>query len=389
MRTIQCVRAGWLAAAVSACTLIGGAALAATTTERPGSILIFPKVVTTGTRDTVIQITNTGNMGDDLRCFYLNGSTCVQTDFNVSLTRQQPTHWNARGGRPVNPTDSKKGLDPGLIPPLPENYAGALLCAEVDASDRPVARNQIKGEATIVDKSGSSTTNSVSKYNAIAVQGMSSNLDNTLKLDDSEYSGCPASLIVNFPRDGDNDAIIEELGNGGRCNPNSANSGAACNSNVDCTGGDPLRACTPGQSRVLTRLTLLPCQLDLEGLNPTDVALTLAGSDEDEVLFSGSRLFSCWDSFTIDSNIVSPLTPFATMNVRGSSPVVGIAEYFRSDSVANTASAAVNLHAQGLCDGGSRSGKSCNRNADCQPPFATGSGTCDSSSPATIELPPP
>ena len=138
MRTIRCVRAGWLVAAVSACTLIGGAALAATTTERPGSILIFPKVVTTGTRDTVVQITNTGNMPDDLRCFYLNGESCFETDFSVSLTRQQPTVWSAGAGRRVNPTDNQKGLDPGLIPPLPPNFAGALVCVEVDTSDAPV-----------------------------------------------------------------------------------------------------------------------------------------------------------------------------------------------------------------------------------------------------------
>ena len=73
MRTIQCVRAGLVAALVFGCTLVGGAAPAATITERPGSILIFPKIVTSGTRDTVIQITNTGNMPIDVRCFYLNG----------------------------------------------------------------------------------------------------------------------------------------------------------------------------------------------------------------------------------------------------------------------------------------------------------------------------
>jgi hypothetical protein len=384
MRTIQCVRAGWLAVALSACMLIGGTALAATTTERPGSILIFPKVVTTGTRDTVIQITNTGNMPDDVRCFYLNGQSCFETDFSVSLTRQQPTVWTAAQGRRVNPTDGQKGLDPGLIPPLPQNYAGALVCTEVDTSDAPVVRNQLKGEATIVDHSASSTSNAVSKYNAVAVQGLSGNSDDTLKLDGSEYSACPASLVLNFQRDGGSDPIIEALGNGGRCDAASSNAGDPCNNSGDCPSG----TCQTGQSRVLTRVTLLPCLLDIAGLQPTKVAVTLDGRDETEAVFSGSRSFSCWDSFTVDSRVVSPLTPNATMSIRGSVPVVGIAEYFHSDSVANTASAAVNLHTQALCSGGTRNGQPCNRDLECVTP--TGSGTCVAAGAATtIDIPPP
>jgi hypothetical protein len=376
MRTIQCVRAGWIAAAVSVCTLIGGAALAATTTERPGSILIFPKVVTSGTRDTVIQITNTGNMPDELRCFYLNGQTCFETDFSVSLTKQQPTVWTAGAGRRVNPTDSQKGLDPGLIPPVPVNFAGALICVEVDTSDTPTKQNQVKGEATIVDHSASSTSDSVSKYNAVAVQGLSNNGDNTLKLDDTEYSACPASLVLNFQRNGGTDPIIESLGNGGLCVSNSA----PCNQDSDCPGS----TCQTGKSRVLTRLTLLPCMLDIANLTKTHVTLTTHVEGEDEVEFSGGHTFDCWDSFTVDSTLGNPNTSNATMNIRGSVPVVGIAETFYSDSLANTASAAANLHMQGLCTAGSRSLNPCNRDLECP------QGLCKlSGSATTIDIPPP
>jgi hypothetical protein len=403
MRTIQCVRAGWMVAAVSVCTLIGGAALAATTTERPGSILIFPKVVTSGTRDTVIQITNTGNMPDELRCFYLNGQTCFETDFSVSLTKQQPTVWTARAGRRVNPTDSQKGLDPGLIPPLPVNFSGALICTEVDTSDFPTVRNQVKGEATLVDRSGSSTSGSVSKYNAIAVQGLNGNMDNTLKLDDTEYSACPASLVLNFLRDGEAAPVIKTLGNAGLCDANSSNPTAPCNQDSQCPGG----TCQTGKSRVLTRLTVLPCTLDLASVTPTKVVLAFNGraydpasSNPDTGDFTGGHPFSCWDSFTVDtvgkSDVstngpggVSPGGPIATMNIRGlnpaggNSPVVGIAEYFVSDSLANTASAAVNLHTQGLCSAGTNFNKPCNRDVECP------SGLCMFSGPGTtIEIPP-
>lgn len=376
MRTIQCVRAGWMVAAVSVCTLIGGAALAATTTERPGSILIFPKVVTSGTRDTIIQITNTGNMPDELRCFYLNGQTCFETDFSVSLTKQQPTVWAAGVGRRVNPTDSQKGLDPGLIPPLPVNFVGALICTEVDTSDAPTVRNQAKGEATIVDNSASSTVDSVSKYNAVAVQGLAGNMDNTLKLDDTEYSACPASLVLNFQRNGGTDPIIESLGNAGLCVSN----GAPCNQDSQCPGS----TCQTGKSRVLTRLTLLPCMLDIANITKTHVTLNFDGRDENEVPFSGGHTFDCWDSFTVDSSIGNPGTPNATVNIRGSVPVVGIAESFHSDSFANTASAAVNLHMQGLCVSGGRNLGPCNRDFECP------SGVCRLSGPATtIDIPPP
>ena len=377
MRTIQCVRAGWLAAAVSVCTLIGGAALAATSTERPGSILIFPKVVTSGTRDTVIQITNTGNTFDDLRCFYLNGQSCFETDFVVSLTKQQPTVWRAGVGRPVNPIDGQKGLDPGLIPPLPLNFMGALICVEVDTSDAPVPKNQIKGEATLVDHSGTSTGSDVSKYNAVAIPGFAgqNNGDNTLKLNDGEYGACPASLVLNFQRDGGPDPIIEALGNGGRCSAGSSSPGAPCNSdNVpsDCPGG----SCQDGQSRIATRLTVLPCMLDIAGLTKTKVSLHFQGKDEAEANFSGGRTFSCWDSFTVDRTQIGVVaTPNLTMNIRGDTPVFAVAEVFHSDSIANTASSAVNLHGQGLCSTGPLTGSPCNRNADCNPGTTTGN-TC-------------
>jgi hypothetical protein len=74
MRTIQGARASGLVAALGV-VLVAGVARADVTTERPGSILIFPKVVRDGARETTIQITNTGNMPDTVRCFYLNAQT--------------------------------------------------------------------------------------------------------------------------------------------------------------------------------------------------------------------------------------------------------------------------------------------------------------------------
>src|SRR4051812_41420054 len=113
MRTIQYVRAGCLIGTLAACILAAGTARADGSTERPGSLLIFPKVVQAAGRETIIQITNTGNSVDNLHCFYINGEPgvnghplCAVTDFFISLTKQQPTHWDVSTGRPVNPTDA-------------------------------------------------------------------------------------------------------------------------------------------------------------------------------------------------------------------------------------------------------------------------------------------
>ena len=384
MTTIEYVRASCLPAAVLACTLIAGAAGASTTDDRPGSILIFPKVVTTGTRDTVIQITNTGNMSNFLRCFYLNGDTCTNNDFGIALTKQQPTQWNVRSGRRVNPTDSQTGLDPGLIPPLPENFQGALICAEVDASDAPLIRNAVKGEATLVDKSASVTENDVSKYNAVAVQGVTkANKSNTLILDDKEYSACPASLIVNFNRQGP-DPVIEALGNGGRC-VGGTNAGAPCNNNLNC---DSLN-CATGQSRVETRVTVVPCTLDFEALTTSNFKLAFEFCDEDEICVSrGNGPFPCWGSFVLSQALVSlNATPYMTGGIKSlvttgpAAPVVGVAETFYGDSVAHSASAAANLHSRGVCSNTTQF-TTCMRDVDCP----AGTGPCVYTTASTIEL---
>jgi hypothetical protein len=60
-----------------AAALVGlavGGAQAQVTTEKSASILVFPKVIANGTRDTVIQITNTSNSMVHAHCFYVNGA---------------------------------------------------------------------------------------------------------------------------------------------------------------------------------------------------------------------------------------------------------------------------------------------------------------------------
>src|SRR5262249_15963883 len=137
---------------------VGGLALArvasATTdvsTEQSGSILVFPKVVWDGTRDTVIQISNTTNFPVNPLCFYINGAggRCSETDFEIFLTKQQPTHFVASTGRRFSTEiiGDNAGLSPGLIPPAPQGFIGELKCIQVDDSGAPMRGNALKGEA--------------------------------------------------------------------------------------------------------------------------------------------------------------------------------------------------------------------------------------------------
>ena len=359
MRTIQCGRAGVLAGVLGACLLVTGAARADVTTERPGSILIFPKVVSGGGRTTIIQIANTGNMLNTARCFYLNATpaesgqpVCTETDFEIALTRQQPTHFDVSTGRtmsaPLSNGIGNAGLFPGLIPPVAPGFVGALICVEVDTSDGPLAQDQLKGEATIVGPGADE-----SKYNAIAVQGATTGTagDNDLSLDNSEYNACPATNIANIIPAGATDPIItDEIGNSGVC----TNSAIPCRVSTDCPSF-PTQTCTTGLSRVATALSLVPCSLDLDSGIPTTVTVNVVAFDEFERRASAGFTFSCVgniDLSTVLDSLSFGATPASFAQVQltaapGSSPFVGVAEATHVDSIGNAAAAATNLHVLG------------------------------------------
>jgi hypothetical protein len=199
--------AGAAAVGVFALTSIASAEIS---TEKSGSIVIFPKVVWDGARDTIIQITNTGNVPAYAHCFYVNASEpglCQETDFEIFLTKQQPTQWAVSTGRRVNFFDGfnndGSGIDPGLIPPVPEGFDGELKCIQTNDDRSPLRANSLKGEATLISRSGDA-----SKYNAIALQGnpfpaAQTDGTNTLVLDHDEsaqtgeYDACPNVLVFN------------------------------------------------------------------------------------------------------------------------------------------------------------------------------------------------
>jgi hypothetical protein len=302
-------------------------AVAKVTTEQSASILIFPKVVADSNRDTIIQITNTSNNMRHAHCFYVNGALTIpelppgpnnpplwtETDFDIWLTKQQPTHWVVSTGRLDNPLDETcrktscdpestggdeadccdAGFDPGHIPPVAPDFMGELKCIEVDASGAPVGGNAFKGEATLVERGA---VTDVSKYNAIGLKGNDlNNMDGTLCLGGgvsaecptgAEYDACPLTWILDHPAYGAADQIVD--------------------AQPFCEGPGPCSAVT-------TNLTVVPCTENFETQNPQLVTLQFSITNEFEQTFSASTSFRCWASYELTD--INPI--FSASNVGG------------------------------------------------------------------------
>lgn len=274
------------------------------TTEQSASILVFPKVIADGSRDTVIQITNTSNNMRHAHCFYTNGALTdpsrpahpvlnpplwTEIDFDIWVTKQQPTHWVVSTGRLNNPLDKPcsaavtcasattgtaaadccdAGFDPSRVPPTPPDFTGELKCIEVDAGGIPVPGNALKGEATIVTLANGD----VSKYNAVGLKGFdTNNMDNTLCLgggvsgacpSGAEYEGCPATWLLDTAADGAVDTYLNQ----------------------------PIEPA----------LTLVPCTQNYETQNPQPVTVQFTITNEYEQTLSASTTFTCWATYELD-----------------------------------------------------------------------------------------
>jgi hypothetical protein len=342
MSKVKGLRAGVMASILAGAALAAGVAQAqGVSTERPGSILIFPKVVNEDV-DTIIQITNTTNSLTYAHCFYVNGDTFngqplwQVTDFDLVLTRQQPTHWAASEGRAVNPLDSQTGLDPGLVPPVVPGFTGFLTCVETNVDGTPVSANSLIGTAVVGTISGApGSVNAASKYNAVAIpgcvgnngpcgtNGTANNGDNILELNDVEYARCPGGLYLNFQSEGGPDPAIDGAGN------------------------------TP--STVSTNLSLVPCGIDFENLEPTTTTIGLEIRDEFEnrtSVTSGIPV-DCYYTGSLGDPLyggqMSLPTEFGSAILRplantNQPPVLGVANVLRTAGDGTSDTAATNLH---------------------------------------------
>lgn len=328
------------------------------TTDVSGSVVIYPKVIWDGTRDTIIQLSNTTNSLTFVHCFYINGAPVnpslppsatnppqwVVTDFELILTRQQPTMWVASTGRRVTFGDTfgsyGSGYDPGLIPPVPNGFTGELKCVQVDDAGLPLPGNRLKGEATLRRTDGDITT-----YNAIALPanpGQAPGTELELNLTDNnpggEYAACPDTLVFNHFAHGATQLAL---------------------SSATSLGG--LGLCLGNNCPVTTTLTMVPCSQDIENGRPGRVTVGFLIFDEFEARLSASTTVDCW--FNLPLNQIAPagpsnpFTPGAmggstTRHTRirpvpGQGGVLAIAEETRATSTGVTTMAAFNLYTQG------------------------------------------
>ncbi len=315
------------------------------------SVLIFPKIIADGSRDTVIQLVNTSNSERYAWCFYTDaelfdvvlGGPCAvispfcqplwtTTDFRIRLTRQQPTYWVASQGRPLDPTDSKTGYDPGSIPPVSSSgFVGALRCVEVDAAGFPLSGNALIGSATITDV----VTGDSSRYNAVGLRGFdTNNQDFTLCLGGdvngacpfgAEYEACPEQSSFGFFTEDSQDPVA-------------------------------------GTGTVETTLTILPCSQDYEFQIPGHATLGYKVINEFEQLLSGTASIDCWAdtrlsalgfafSFAALGTTYAQAT-FSPAPGSGSAVMVADERHEITGAPPRYGSAAVNVHVDGSVPGG-------------------------------------
>lgn len=324
--------------------------------DESSSILVYPKVIADGTRDTTIHVGNTSNSAVVARCYYVNAAPLNPSlpphpvtnpplwqtvDFTLSLTALQPTIWLASVGRPVDSADVPcsffaddfecygAGFDPGIIPPVPPGFVGELVCVETDAAGDPLPGNHFTGAATIKDIA----SGDVSRYRAIGALGNELNDgDDALCLggpvspqcpNGAEYDACPEYWLIDVRAEGSGIAGVSG-------------------------------------SEISTDLTVVPCARDFDSQIPASVVLQYTVRNEFEQQLTTFSSTTGWSNRSLSSiNVIwdSALlgTPTGLTRIRtasGAGGVMVVAEESASIGAGVRAGAAVNAHVQGVQPGG-------------------------------------
>jgi len=228
------------------------------TTNESSAVVLYPvlKADPADGVDTLVQLTNTSVFLTKVHCFYTNtnshcsnspttictdqdfrqvcplGGLCIpgwiETDFRLTLTKRQPLSWSINEGLSALPLADQPGMgnppqfNEGNIPPVAEvPFTGELLCVQVDVTtELPTDRNDLKGEATIVESPASNIEGvDARKYNAIGIKAIEGRQDPNPQVlnvggpeaeygvfseatDPPRFVGCPNILTLNHFFDG-------------------------------------------------------------------------------------------------------------------------------------------------------------------------------------------
>jgi hypothetical protein len=265
--------------------------VAVTDISKEGSLLIWPKIITTGTLDTYVAISNSWQSSVNIKCYwemkdYVDTSLpairhgCLNTDFQFRLTANQPYVFSAKTGEGLwGGGGDVSGFGEG---------EGILKCWAVnsDATEQ-ISWNYLKGEGIVVDLSGASTYSSAWEYNAYRF---------------AAYNTAGRGKIVGTPAQ---QGMINLIGGG-------AGTYDACPSYI-------IFDFLADSANATSDLTLIPCKEDLrqEG-QKTLTKATFTIWNENEVKFTGAhQCFGCFmevalDYITIpqDSKSIKALKPF-------------------------------------------------------------------------------
>jgi hypothetical protein len=190
------------------------------------------------------------------------------------------------------------------IPPVPEDpFIGELKCVEVDDSGKPVAANDLKGEALLEEVNGATPDFDVASYNAIGIEACDSNVNPNCV----SPSTTPGELVLGGPSQcsgGDNDgnpcSTAKDCPNG-TCAVATAYAYNGCPNYLILNhffddAMDPV----PGtDSQVDTTLTLVPCSEDLLRQIPGTAVVQYLVYNEFEQRFSTSKAVQCYQDIEL------------------------------------------------------------------------------------------
>lgn len=154
----------------------------------PSAVLVYPVVQVEGggaTVDTRVEILNLARTPTDLQCYYVSGSNCMELDFFVSLTPNQPLSWLVSKGTRNLATFT-------AVPPF--FGSGQLKC--VVLPEEPVADryNAVQGRAVVFGSDGQTFGYGAVGFRRLADGEFSRRID----LDGSTYAQCPDELHFAF-----------------------------------------------------------------------------------------------------------------------------------------------------------------------------------------------
>lgn len=347
----------------------GGQASAEINNDQAGSLVIFPKVVANGERDTVIKLTNRSNMLATAHCFYTNalgtcsdfGNSCINdsdcdggicevdwqvTNFDIRLTAQQPTFWRVSTGRfgnllypsctmgsscscqvAVNGSLECPGFDAApaggvgsiAVPGVGEDFVGELRCYQTtdEFTALPWAGNVLVGEALIQTLS----TGQTSAYDAVHITANQAGNNYDLMLDNNEYNACPEQLIFAHRGEGAQRSIA----------------------------GDTVT--------FNNELTLVPCSALYEAATPVVANVSFYAYDELEVRVSRDGV---------------PVTCFS--NVRLDDPIIFGSVFDANFGNRQNFKTRILVSSDNICLTGDNAGELCSSNADCDGFLTTAGG---------------